>query len=186
MLVDQLVFAPFMISGFFTFTSALEGKSAEQIKAKLRRDWLPAVKGNYVLWPAAQLINFTFVPQVNIELCFSFLPPLNICSPPAASGRAVRVGSGRGLEHVAVLDERKGLSQLLLYKIEFVCRVVGLVRGCLLSSQRQKINQCVSHLPPQFAFSNQLLLSTMSTTPLRGSRENAANLASPGDDRLKV
>jgi hypothetical protein len=69
MLADQIVFAPFMISGFFTFTAALEGKSPEQIKAKLKRDWLPALKANYLLWPAAQLVNFTFVPQVT-AVCF--------------------------------------------------------------------------------------------------------------------
>ncbi len=66
MLADQIVFAPFMISGFFGFTAALEGKSTDQIKAKLKRDWLPALKANYVVWPAAQLINFTFVPQVRL------------------------------------------------------------------------------------------------------------------------
>ncbi len=32
------------------------------VKKKLQRDYLTALKGNYVLWPAAQLINFAFVP----------------------------------------------------------------------------------------------------------------------------
>jgi protein Mpv17 len=64
MLADQAVFAPIMIVGFFSVTSALEGKSADQIVTKLKRDWPPAIKANYLVWPAAQLVNFTFVPQV--------------------------------------------------------------------------------------------------------------------------
>ena len=63
MLVDQTIFAPFIVTAFFTFTSLAEGKSVDQTVAKVRRDIVPALKANYMLWPAAQLVNFTFVPQ---------------------------------------------------------------------------------------------------------------------------
>jgi protein Mpv17 len=62
MLIDQTFFAPFIIASFFTFTTALEGKSPSQIHDKLKENFLPSLKANYFLWPAAQLINFTFVP----------------------------------------------------------------------------------------------------------------------------
>lgn len=45
MLWDQVVFAPGIIAAFFSFTSALEGKSSAQICAKLERDYLPSLKG---------------------------------------------------------------------------------------------------------------------------------------------
>lgn len=63
MLVDQTCFAPVIIATFFTSQSLLEGKSVKETKEKLQKDYLYALKGNYVLWPAAQLINFTFIPS---------------------------------------------------------------------------------------------------------------------------
>jgi hypothetical protein len=62
MLIDQTVYAPFIITCFFTFTSFLEGLSPAQIGDKLKKNFGPSIKGNYLLWPAAQLVNFTFVP----------------------------------------------------------------------------------------------------------------------------
>ena len=62
MLVDQCIFAPAIITAFFVSTSLMEGKSFSQVKQKLNRDLLTAIKGNYILWPAAQLINFSLVP----------------------------------------------------------------------------------------------------------------------------
>ena len=62
MLVDQTIFAPSIITFFFCSTSLMEGKSLTEVKKKLDRDLVTAVKGNYILWPAAQLINFSFVP----------------------------------------------------------------------------------------------------------------------------
>jgi hypothetical protein len=86
-------------------TAALEGKSADQIVTKLKRDWPPAIKANYMVWPAAQLVNFTFVPQVRCVFCFcNFLFVLTL---DAESGRLVCIRHRPGVEHVAVLDELK-------------------------------------------------------------------------------
>merc|ERR1711916_357935 len=78
MLVDQCIFAPSIILTFFVATSAIEGKGPAEIKQKLDRDLLTAVKGNYVLWPAAQLINFTLIPTKfavlyvsNVAVCWN-------------------------------------------------------------------------------------------------------------------
>lgn len=62
MLVDQTIYAPFIITSFFTFTGVLEGLSRSELGARLEQNLVPAIKGNYMLWPAAQLVNFTFVP----------------------------------------------------------------------------------------------------------------------------
>jgi protein Mpv17 len=78
MCVDQAIFAPSIITMFFITTSLMEGKSASEIKDKLDRDLLTAVKGNYLLWPAAQLINFTLIPTKfavlyvsNVAVCWN-------------------------------------------------------------------------------------------------------------------
>jgi protein Mpv17 len=60
--VDQCLYAPAIITSFFVSTSLMEGKSPAQIKQKLDRDLLTAIKSNYLLWPAAQLVNFTLIP----------------------------------------------------------------------------------------------------------------------------
>lgn len=61
-LLDQGVFTPVFIPSFLTTLGALQGRSWEGIKDMVRMDYLPILKANYMLWPAAQLINFRFVP----------------------------------------------------------------------------------------------------------------------------
>ncbi|XP_077528782.1 mitochondrial inner membrane protein Mpv17-like isoform X2 [Haemaphysalis longicornis] len=61
-LLDQGVFTPVFIPSFLTTLGALQGRSWEGIKDMVRTDYLPILKANYMLWPAAQLINFRFVP----------------------------------------------------------------------------------------------------------------------------
>ena len=45
MIIDQIVFAPTIIAAFFVSQAVMEGKSTEQIKDKLSRDYLSALKG---------------------------------------------------------------------------------------------------------------------------------------------
>ncbi|OJJ29774.1 hypothetical protein ASPWEDRAFT_46531 [Aspergillus wentii DTO 134E9] len=60
MATDQIFFAPIGISIFFASTSAMEGKDpVEKVKTSL----LPTYKMNCMLWPFAQLMNFTVVPM---------------------------------------------------------------------------------------------------------------------------
>ncbi|TFA98299.1 Protein SYM1 [Trichoderma ghanense] len=56
---DQLLFAPVMIGVFLSSMATMEGKSA---KERLDQTWWPALKANWVLWPAVQFVNFTFLP----------------------------------------------------------------------------------------------------------------------------
>lgn len=61
-LLDQGVFTPVFIPSFLSALGALQGRSWEGIKDMVRADYLAILKANYMLWPAAQLINFRFVP----------------------------------------------------------------------------------------------------------------------------
>lgn len=60
--LDQAVFTPVFLPSFLVTLGALQGRSWGSIKDTVRADFLPILKANYMLWPAAQLINFRFVP----------------------------------------------------------------------------------------------------------------------------
>ncbi|KAJ2963271.1 hypothetical protein NQZ79_g1656 [Umbelopsis isabellina] len=62
MITDQTLFAPMSLSLFFTVMGFVETGSIEGVQAKFKDAYLPAIKANYQLWPAVQLINFKFVP----------------------------------------------------------------------------------------------------------------------------
>lgn len=60
--LDQAIMAPAGIGLFFTAMGVLEGKSTSQAVAEAREKFRPTLMANYMLWPAANLINFAFVP----------------------------------------------------------------------------------------------------------------------------
>jgi hypothetical protein len=62
MVTDQTLFAPMSLSLFFSVMGLVETGTLEGVQAKFRDAYLPALKANYQLWPAVQLINFKFVP----------------------------------------------------------------------------------------------------------------------------
>jgi len=59
---DQILFAPIIVSAFFTSMTVMNGGGPEEIKNTLSKNFIPTMKMNYYLWPAAQMVNFTFVP----------------------------------------------------------------------------------------------------------------------------
>jgi len=61
-LSDSLLFAPVMITSLFTVASLAEGKTIQETKAHLSRNFLPAWGVDLCVWPLAQAINFSFVP----------------------------------------------------------------------------------------------------------------------------
>ncbi|KAJ2767382.1 hypothetical protein IWQ57_003971 [Coemansia nantahalensis] len=61
---DQVLFAPVAVASFFAVMGALEQKTPGEIGASFRDKYPAALAGNYVLWPAAQVINFGVVPLV--------------------------------------------------------------------------------------------------------------------------
>nr|XP_040127430.1 protein Mpv17 isoform X1 [Ictidomys tridecemlineatus] len=62
MLLDQGAFAPCFLGCFLPLMGTLNGLSAQDNWAKLRRDYPDALLTNYYLWPAVQLANFYLVP----------------------------------------------------------------------------------------------------------------------------
>ncbi|CEG43834.1 peroxisomal membrane mpv17 pmp22-like protein [Plasmopara halstedii] len=67
--LDQLGFAPTFLPIFLSSVLTLEGH-AEDIPDKLRSDWWPITKTNWVVWVPAQLFNFRFVPG-SLQVLFS-------------------------------------------------------------------------------------------------------------------
>lgn len=62
MLLDQSLFAPFMICFFFGVTETLAGKRPHEIHKMLKERYLQTLITNYKIWPLAQTINFIFIP----------------------------------------------------------------------------------------------------------------------------
>ena len=60
--LDQLLFAPTFTAVFFTYNGLMDGDSFDKIYKRLQKGYFTALKANYAVWPAVQLINFGFVP----------------------------------------------------------------------------------------------------------------------------
>ncbi|RPA83942.1 protein SYM1 [Ascobolus immersus RN42] len=58
-LADQVIFTPVHLACFFGYHAYLEGKS---IGDALKQKFWPAIRANWMLWPAVQMVNFTLVP----------------------------------------------------------------------------------------------------------------------------
>ena len=59
---DQIIFAPTIVASFFVGITLLEGNGFDTISRKFASDYIPAMKMNYYIWPAAQTITFTVIP----------------------------------------------------------------------------------------------------------------------------
>lgn len=75
--LDQLMFAPIGmyplrlnrtaligagLACFFTFMTVTEGGGRRAVIRKFQEVYLPALKANFMLWPAVQILNFRVVP----------------------------------------------------------------------------------------------------------------------------
>ncbi|OQV25139.1 putative Protein Mpv17 [Hypsibius exemplaris] len=74
-LIDQLLFAPVFLASFILLMGCVEGTGWEDAKERLSHDWVNVMMSNYQLWPAAQFINFYFVP-FNQRILFGSLVSL--------------------------------------------------------------------------------------------------------------
>jgi len=61
LVVDQLLFSPFILTLFFIVMNILDG-NVKNIKKQIKHDLIPTLKVNVRVWPIANFINFYFVP----------------------------------------------------------------------------------------------------------------------------
>lgn len=47
---------------FFTFMTLAEGGGKRAVARKFQDVYIPALKANYMLWPAVQILNFRVMP----------------------------------------------------------------------------------------------------------------------------
>eukprot|EP01117_Protostelium_nocturnum_P009532 TRINITY_DN3401_c0_g1_i1.p1 TRINITY_DN3401_c0_g1~~TRINITY_DN3401_c0_g1_i1.p1 ORF type:complete len:208 (-),score=57.69 TRINITY_DN3401_c0_g1_i1:37-660(-) len=62
LVVDQLIFSPYMLASNFLMVSALNGKSKDEIKTKMEKDFVPTLYVNWMVWPFASFVNFWLIP----------------------------------------------------------------------------------------------------------------------------
>jgi protein Mpv17 len=59
---------------FFTFMTIAEGGGRRAITRKFQDVYVPALKANYMVWPAVQMLNFRVIP-----LQFQIVCPTFVC-----------------------------------------------------------------------------------------------------------
>jgi hypothetical protein len=59
---DQLLFAPVGLACFFTFMTVAEGGGKRAVLRKFQEVYVPALKANFLVWPAVQILNFRIIP----------------------------------------------------------------------------------------------------------------------------
>lgn len=59
---DQFLFAPIGLACFFTFMTVAEGGGKRAVVRKFQDVYVPALKANYMVWPAVQILNFRVMP----------------------------------------------------------------------------------------------------------------------------
>jgi hypothetical protein len=60
--LDQLVAAPLILLFFFPVINVVEGRTIQHGIDDLKSKYLATMVANYKIWPAANLVNFMFVP----------------------------------------------------------------------------------------------------------------------------
>ncbi|KAH8289178.1 hypothetical protein KR054_001348, partial [Drosophila jambulina] len=62
MLTDQLLFAPPFTLTMICLVPLINGESPEQIRSRIQQSYFTILGRNYMLWPLAQVINFSYIP----------------------------------------------------------------------------------------------------------------------------
>ncbi|CED82740.1 protein sym1 [Phaffia rhodozyma] len=60
--LDQFVFAPIVLTTFFSFMGLLEGKEKENVQEKLKNDLVPTLKANWMVFIPTQAVNMALIP----------------------------------------------------------------------------------------------------------------------------
>ncbi|XP_025089435.1 protein Mpv17-like isoform X2 [Pomacea canaliculata] len=72
-LTDQMIGAPIVITTFLAGLGILKGEDSKQIVQKIKMNFVPLMINNYKIWPAAQIINFYFMPLQHRVLFVNFV-----------------------------------------------------------------------------------------------------------------
>lgn len=59
---DGIVFGPLDLLIFFSYMGFASGRSIDQVKEGVKRDFLPALLVGGTVWPLVQIANFRYVP----------------------------------------------------------------------------------------------------------------------------
>lgn len=87
---------PLGLACFFTFMTVTEGGGRRAVARKFQDVYLPALKANFMVWPAVQVLNFRIIPLpyqiVSVLRETQCLPDVLICCslwslPSASRGR---------------------------------------------------------------------------------------------------
>lgn len=60
--LDQCIFAPVGLAAFFTYMTYAEGGTWREVRKRLRNKYWETLKANFLVWPAAQMLNFRVIP----------------------------------------------------------------------------------------------------------------------------
>ena len=60
--LDQFFYSAFEIVGFFILYNLIDGKGYREGIDELKKKFVETLTVSYLIWPIAQIINFTFVP----------------------------------------------------------------------------------------------------------------------------
>jgi hypothetical protein len=63
MAMDQTFSAPAGLAVYFSAISLMEGQDLDYIKSKFQNDYWKSLQANYILWPAAHIVNFRLIPS---------------------------------------------------------------------------------------------------------------------------
>lgn len=81
---DQLLFSPVGLAIFFTFMTVAEGGGKRAVTRKFQDLYVPALKANYLVWPAVQMLNFRVIPLqfqiVSTIISFGVFPVADVLS----------------------------------------------------------------------------------------------------------
>ncbi|XP_027090676.2 protein SYM1 isoform X2 [Coffea arabica] len=76
LVIGQLVFGPFVTSVFYSFNAAMQGETASEITARLKRDVLPTLLNGLMFWPLCDFFTYKIIPvhlQPLMNSSFSYI-----------------------------------------------------------------------------------------------------------------
>ncbi|ORY29640.1 protein SYM1 [Naematelia encephala] len=99
MSLDQFIAAPFVLTGFFTFMTLLEGKDLNAVREKWDASFVPTLKANWSVFLPVQFLNMGLVP-----LQYRLLV-VNAVNIPWNTYLSLQAAKGKNVEPADVVKE---------------------------------------------------------------------------------